>query len=134
MTLDVSSVPMTDQDLVSGAKDEGFELKHIYNIRILMNDEEVELTKPIQIKMAYNQEMTNMRGVVLCDCTDKQNITAIESTIADGFLCFTTNTNYVGLATPCATSQQIGNIITALSIIIAFLIVTVVYTIYRNGK
>ena len=107
----------------------------MYNIQILRDNDVVQLDKPIQIKIAVNQEMSTMRRIILCDCDNIQDVQEIECQLIDGFLCFnTSDTTEIGLASPCATTQQIGNIVTALSVIIGFLVITVIYTIYRNTR
>ena len=135
LSLNVTTVEDMSKTFLHSAKTQGFEIKAMYNIQILRDNDVVQLDKPIQIKIAVNQEMSAMRGIVLCDCDNIQDVQEIECQLIDGFLCFnTSDTTEIGLASPCATTQQIGNIVTALSVIIGFLVITVIYTIYRNTR
>ena len=135
MSIVVDSEVLEDKTTYNNAKDNGFDIKRIYNITILNDGVEVTLTSPVVIKLAYNSEMMTMRGVALCDCSNFEEMVEINSSVVDGFLCFTvSDTTDIALYSPCATTQQIGSIIIALGILIALLVISVVYTIYKNTR
>jgi len=135
MTLVVNYSSNIDANLLELAKDQGYDLRSIYQISIMLDGEDVTLSNSVIIKITYTTEMSYLRGLTICDTTNEEAITAYESNMANGFLTFNTNNlDNLSIATPCATRAELNTIISWLVVLVVGLLVIISISIYFNIK
>ena len=135
MTLVVNYSSDISADLLESAKNQGYDLRSIYQISIMLDGEQINLSNDVMIKITYTTEMSYLRGLTICDISNEDAITSYSSNMANGFLTFSTNElDNLSIATPCATREELNTIISWLVILVVGLVLIICISIYYNIK